>query len=1005
MSNLLRLYTTFLLAFVCNVGLATDYYIDAYEGNDSNNGTSESSAWKTLANINTTDFQPGDSILFKAGQSWTGTIKPQGSGTAGNPIVIGKYGSGDRPAIHGDASVNCTVEPGETKYCTVYLYNQEYWEIRDLEITNYDSSEEGGISLQEWENANVTNYANVTKPDKYAGVNSQKCGILVEANDFGEVNHLHFENLEVHGVNGDISEKNNGGIFFKIFNFDPSDTPTYFNDLLVDNCHFHDIDRTGVSNRSDYDNRTLNRNTDWTPSKNVVISNNIFERTGANALIVRVAEDPLMENNLFDHCSIKETGNAAFNFNTDGAIWQFNEARFTKYNVGDIDAGGIDSDYRTKDTTIQYNYIHDNDFGTLITGGPSTYNAFNDGTIFRYNILENDGLLKTSTDGAWAFKISGLATNTEIYNNIIYVGTSKAYTDIVYHKSWSGWPNKTTYTNNIFFNEGSNTSFNLGSSKNNTFSNNIYYGNAFSNEPSDPNKITSDPLLTNPGNGESGYQLQSGSPALAAGLRLSTSPDKDYYQNTIQSNASIDIGIDQVTGQSVGDTDPPTPNPPTFAVAPVASNSSSIIMTATLGRDQSGPVEYYFEETSGYPGGTDSGWQTSESYTDNGLSPETTYRYRVRMRDSWGNIGDYSSSASVTTLSSGGGGTTEKILVAEDAYVRGGSHANTNYGTNTALKIKESSNRTYARKSILKFDLSAFTSIASAQLFIYGSAQQVMDIDAYKVYPDNWSENTVTWNNAPSFTSFAGSTVVGTSDKWHQIDVTSAAQDEMVGNKTFSIGLKDDAVAIKTINLFSKENAQSQFKPYLIVDGNTDIPPGGGTNNQVNINVEQDSYIRGGSNSNKNYGTESSLVVKESRSNNKYSRISYLNFNLSSVSGMITSAKLHIHGRVSSGSSFDVDVYETDDNWEETTIKWNNAPSISSNLGSFSVRGGSVTEYIVDITPYVQGEQSGDGYVSIVLKDDSKTKGKFVINSKESGSDIAFLEIEYEVAANPISHH
>ena len=548
--NKLKLYSIILLAFGCNVGLATNYYIDAIEGDDSNNGTSVSSAWETLANINTTIFQPGDNILFKAGQSWTGTIKPQGSGTAENPIVIGKYGSGERPAIHGDASVNCTVEPGKTKYCTVYLYNQEYWEIRDLEITNFNSSEENGISLGQWENDNVTNYANVTKPQKYAGANSQKCGILVEANDFGEVNHLHFVNLEVHGVNGKISEKNNGGIFLKIFNFNSSDTPTYFNDVLIDNCHFHDLDRTGVSNRSDYDNRTLNRNTDWTPSKNVVISNNIFERTGANALIVRVAEDPLMENNLFDHCSIKETGNAAFNFNTDGAIWQFNEARYTKYNVGDIDAGGIDSDYRTKNTTIQYNYIHDNDFGTLITGGPSNYNAFNDRTIFRYNILENDGLLKSSGDGAWAFKISGLATNTEIYNNIIYVGSLKAYTDIVYHKSWSGWPDNTAYTNNIFFNDGSNTSFNLGSSKNNTFSNNIYYGNRYANEPSDPNKITSDPLLTNPGNGESGYQLQLGSPALAAGSRLSTTPDKDYYQNRIQRNDPIDIGIHQVSSST-----------------------------------------------------------------------------------------------------------------------------------------------------------------------------------------------------------------------------------------------------------------------------------------------------------------------------------------------------------------------------------------------------------------------------------------------------------------------
>jgi len=74
-------------------------------------------------------------------------------------------------------------------------------------------------------------------------------------------------------------------------------------------------------------------------------------------------------------------------------------------------------------------------------------------------------------------------------------------------------------------------------------------------------------------------------------------------------------------------------------------------MAATTGTDANGPIEYYFDETSGNPGGTDSGWQTSASYTDTGLTAGTQYTYRVQMRDALGNAGSYSNSESATTNS------------------------------------------------------------------------------------------------------------------------------------------------------------------------------------------------------------------------------------------------------------------------------------------------------------------------------------------------------------------
>lgn len=97
------------------------------------------------------------------------------------------------------------------------------------------------------------------------------------------------------------------------------------------------------------------------------------------------------------------------------------------------------------------------------------------------------------------------------------------------------------------------------------------------------------------------------------------------------------------------DPGPPTPNPPTFASAPTAISDTKIVMTATTGQDGSGPVEYYFDEVSGNPGGTDSGWTINPVYTDTGLNPDTRYSYTVQMRDALFNTGNVSAPVSTTT--------------------------------------------------------------------------------------------------------------------------------------------------------------------------------------------------------------------------------------------------------------------------------------------------------------------------------------------------------------------
>lgn len=82
------------------------------------------------------------------------------------------------------------------------------------------------------------------------------------------------------------------------------------------------------------------------------------------------------------------------------------------------------------------------------------------------------------------------------------------------------------------------------------------------------------------------------------------------------------------------DNTPPSPDPMTWFDLPYAVSTSRIDMTATTATDDTPPVKYQFEEVTGNPGGTSSAWQTSVTYSDVDLSPNTRYGYKVRAQDS-----------------------------------------------------------------------------------------------------------------------------------------------------------------------------------------------------------------------------------------------------------------------------------------------------------------------------------------------------------------------------------
>lgn len=84
----------------------TTYYVDAIAGDDSANGTSEATAWKSVAKVNASSFSPGDSILLKRGCEWREKLIVSSSGEAGSPIRYSAYGTGANPRLNGSLQVN-----------------------------------------------------------------------------------------------------------------------------------------------------------------------------------------------------------------------------------------------------------------------------------------------------------------------------------------------------------------------------------------------------------------------------------------------------------------------------------------------------------------------------------------------------------------------------------------------------------------------------------------------------------------------------------------------------------------------------------------------------------------------------------------------------------------------------------------------------------------------------------------------------------------------------------
>ena len=86
---------------ISSVVSGTQYYISRTTGDDTRDGLSEASAWKTISKVNASSFNPGDIIAFNKGDVWREQLIVPSSGSSENYIVFTTYGTGTNPRILG----------------------------------------------------------------------------------------------------------------------------------------------------------------------------------------------------------------------------------------------------------------------------------------------------------------------------------------------------------------------------------------------------------------------------------------------------------------------------------------------------------------------------------------------------------------------------------------------------------------------------------------------------------------------------------------------------------------------------------------------------------------------------------------------------------------------------------------------------------------------------------------------------------------------------------------
>ena len=531
-----------LTAFFAADASATDYYVDNLNGDNNNSGLS-GAPWQDLVKVNAVMFQPGDNVYFKRDGTWTGTLYPksgttpatitQGSGTSPtNRVTFDAYGTGDKPVINGNGAP-----------VAVQIINKQYFTFRNFHVTNIAAADGKRIGIR-------VAFGGTGAP---LGVVHQYKDIQILDNDITDVWGV---TTRSQGLYDDT-----GGIYVAMLDYQGSQTQV--DGLLIQGNYFADNRCIGLHMKAPAN--YLDREDLW--ATNLKISENIFQGSGADHIVVNGATGALIEYNAGydcglaslstydDDCHIAGMWSA---YHTRDFTFQFNEVARTRnnniYNGKKGDSQAFDADLGTWGNHIfQYNYTHENEGGVFILMPDPTRSKV---AFYRYNLSVNDGR-KTNTACQFSMHPYPPLSYAYVYNNVFYSTRPEGFK----LRDYSG----AYYYNNIFHMPAAIYPTAP------VFSNNAYYGHV--PDVNDPYKIVADPkfvglLPTGAAQDENipahtqMFQLQWNSPCINAGMTippLGIAPNlvdkgtRDFWGNSLYSGTGgrADIGAHEFVGGSV----------------------------------------------------------------------------------------------------------------------------------------------------------------------------------------------------------------------------------------------------------------------------------------------------------------------------------------------------------------------------------------------------------------------------------------------------------------------
>jgi chitodextrinase len=255
-------------------------------------------------------------------------------------------------------------------------------------------------------------------------------------------------------------------------------------------------------------------------------------------------------------------------------------------------------------------------------------------------------------------------------------------------------------------------------------------------------------------------------------------------------------------GSTGGDTTAPSVPTNLHGSAPSANE---VDLSWNASSDNVGVAGYYV-----FRNGAQIGQSGSTSYTDTTVSGSTTYSYTVKAFDAAGNQSGSSNTATITTPSGGGGSGSLTFTPIDDSYVFF-DQPDASFGGDSTIQVDNSP----VKHFLMKFSVTGVgtKTVTNATLRLYCVNSSPMGGEYRSVSTNDWTEGTVTWNNAPSFGSAVATLGSVSAGNWYTVNVTSLVH----GDGTVSIGVtstNSDGAD------YTSSEGSSSFVPQLVVTTN-----------------------------------------------------------------------------------------------------------------------------------------------------------------------------------------